>query len=177
MASAGCIHTVAISWILTVSCTFIKWISTFRNIHDTIQGQGQRQQPPPSFEADIQTHVLRSLYHWMSVWWHTGKSHHNHAKHRAVSLTQLIFSLPSLLHFLCHVFLYLPPHCLPESVCEWAAQVGFQGGWAPTAPGSDWSRSPWGRLPSTQPPVELQPPERQWDNHKYGKNKKEAWEP
>lgn len=51
--------------------------------------------------------------------------------------------------------------CSPESVCEWAAQVGCQGGWVPTAPGSDWSRSPWGRLPSSQRPVKPQLPERQ----------------
>lgn len=60
-----------------------------------------------------------------------------------------------------------PPviHCFisrPGSpVSEWAAQVGCQGGWVPTAPGSDWSRSPWGTLPSSQPPVKPQLPARQ----------------
>lgn len=30
----------------------------------------------------------------------------------------------------------------------------------PTAPGSDWSRSPWGRPPSSLPPLKPQLPER-----------------
>lgn len=33
----------------------------------------------------------------------------------------------------------------------------------PMAPDSDWSKSPWGRLPSSLPPVKQQLPERERD--------------
>lgn len=49
----------------------------------------------------------------------------------------------------------------PGSVCGQAALVGCQGGWASMAPGSDWSRNPWGRLPASSPAAKPQLPERQ----------------
>lgn len=59
------------------------------------------------------------------------------------------------------IYSFISRPCSPGLVGEWAAQVGCQGGSAPTAPGSDWSRSPWGKLPSSLLPVKPQLPERQ----------------
>lgn len=45
-------------------------------------------------------------------------------------------------------WLRLSPHPVSGSVDVQAALAGCQGGLASTAPGSDWNKSPWGRLPS-----------------------------
>lgn len=81
------------------------------------------------------------------------------SEHMLNTLYQIFFlPLPSPP---CVIHSFISHPCSPGLVCEWAAQAGCQGGWASMALGSDWSRSPSGRLPSSLLPVKPQPPERQ----------------
>lgn len=97
---------------------FLIFFNKWEN-NDAHQCQGHNQ----AFKKDLLIHVLLSLCHWVSVWWHTDKSHQTHA----FTLNQLSFPLPSTLSFLRHSFFYLPP--LFTCVCRRVGRTGWLSGW------------------------------------------------
>lgn len=70
------------------------------------------------------------------------------------------------LFYFIYFFLVISERCSPGRVSERAEPAGFQGGWVPTAPSSDWNRSPWDTLPSSLLPAEQQPPEEKSEQNK-----------